>query len=371
MALSLHPNKIEIDISQFQQNIRLIKAAIGDTKICLPVKANAYGHGLCPIGHAAVQAGVEYLAVAHLQEGILLREAGIAIAIFVMGAIHEEQIEDLLKYDLEFSISSMFKAELVAKVCTNLSKIAKIHIEIDTGMNRTGVRMAGALKMYDFILRSSCFILKGVYTHLATADRPLDPYTSKQIHTFKEFLTHPSVRTKDWTVHCANSAGVLFYPQSYFDMVRPSLLSFGYKPAGVLGLFQDIEPCFTLKSKVSFFKIVEAGAGIGYGRRHVTAFATRIVTIPIGYGDGYRRALSQKGQVLIRGKRYPIVGNICMDQCMVDVGEDEVRVGDEVVLIGRQGQHNITVEEIASICDTIPYEILCGFNDRIPRVYTQ
>jgi alanine racemase len=170
--------------------------------------------------------------------------------------------------------------------------------------------------------------------------------------------------------HLANSGGIIYYPQAHFDMVRPSLVTFGYLPSHPPSAYQAVSPCLSLKAKVAYFKVVKAGEGVSYGHSYVTPRQTRIVTIPVGYGDGFRRALSNQGSVLIRGKRFPICGTICMDQFMVDVGDAEVYVGDEVVLIGKQGKEEIRLEEVAKLCETIPYEILCQINERIPRVYT-
>lgn len=356
-----HPSWIEVDLAQFKKNISIIRNFIGDKLFCLPIKANAYGHGLCSIGRAAEEAHVDYLAVAHLQEGIELRRAGVTLPILVLGAIHEDQIVDLLHYNLEISISSIFKARLVAEVCHKTNKTCKIHIEVDTGMQRTGVRPETAKELFLYAQKAGCFEIRGVYSHLARADVPNDPFTHHQIETFRALLA--GFGGHSFIAHLANSGGVLFYPESHFDMVRPSFLTFGYHS------LPEIAPCFSLKTKISYFKVVEAGQGISYGHSHVTSQKTRIVTLPIGYGDGYRRCLSNRAEVLIRGNRYPVVGAICMDQCMVDIGEAEAFVGEEVVLIGRQGDGEIPLEEIAALCDTIPYEILCSFNDRLPRIY--
>ncbi len=364
-----HPSWIEIDLDQFRKNISLIRKHIGQTLYCLPVKANAYGHGLCIIGKAAEAAGVDYLGVAHLQEGIALREAGVQIPILVLGAIHEEQILDLIHYGLEITISSQFKADLVAETCKRLGKKCRVHLEVDTGMQRTGVRSTTARSLFQHLKLLGCFELVGIYSHLATADRLDDPFALKQIDAFLSLTNDPFFQATPLIRHIANSGGTVFFPQSHLDMVRPSLLTFGYIPQAVPEILQGIAPCFSLKAKVSYFKVVEEGAGVSYGHSFITSKRTRIVTVPIGYGDGYRRTLSNRANVLIRGQRFPIVGTICMDQFMVDVGDQEVRVGDEVVLIGRQGNQEISLEEIASLSDTIPYEVLCLFNDRLPRFY--
>lgn len=347
-----HPTWIEVDLAQFRKNIEAIRKHIGKSQFCLPVKANAYGHGLVEIARAAP---VDCFAVSCLQEGVALRKAGISLPILVLGAIHDTQIEELLHFNLEFSISSKFKADLLAH------RKCRVHLEVDTGMQRTGVRPDTAISLMNHLKTLPCEVV-GVYSHLATADQPNDPFALKQISAFKELVRQPPFQ--GIRAHLANSGGVAHYPDSHLDMVRPGLMSFGY------GSLPGIAPCFSLKSRVSYFKVVGSGTGIGYGHTYTTQKQTRIATIPIGYGDGYRRALSNRGSVLIRGHRFPIVGTICMDQFMVDIGDREAFVGDEVVLIGRQGNDAITLAEMGKLCDTIPYEILCLFNERIPRIYS-
>jgi alanine racemase len=366
-----HPSWVEIDLNQFKRNIAIVREHIGKTLFCLPIKANAYGHGLVRIGQAAEQAGVDYLGVAHLQEGIKLRKAGIRIPILVLGAIHEEQILDLIDFHLEFTISSKYKGDLVAAKCRGRSERCRVHIEVDTGMQRTGVRVETAPSLYEHLQKLGCFDVVGIYSHLAKGDEPDDPLSLKQIEAFTQLCNAPPFQGAALIRHIANSGGVLHFPSAYFEMVRPSLLTFGYPGSNVPKSLQELAPCFSLKTKVSYFKVVEEGKGISYGHRFTTTKRTRIITVPIGYGDGYRRSLSNQGFVLIHGKRFPIVGSICMDQFMVDIGDESVYVGDEVVLIGKQGDAEILVEEIASLCGTIPYEVLCFFNDRLPRIYRE
>lgn len=367
--LTSHPAWVEVDLAQFRQNIATIRSQIGKSLFCFPVKANAYGHGLCKMGKVAEEAGVDYLAVAHLQEGVQLRLAGVKIPIVVLGAIHEDQIRDLIDFNLEVSISSKFKAEFVAAACKKMGKSCRIHLEVDTGMHRTGVRVKTAQELFPYLKTLEFLEIVGVYSHLATADRPDDSFAKHQIEVFSSLLRHPSFQGVSLIRHLVNSGGTVHFPEAHFDMVRPSLITLGYLPSDCPDAYQSIAPCFSLKAKVAYFKVVAAGEGISYGHSYMTERQTRIVTIPVGYGDGFRRALSNRGSVLIRGKRFPICGTLCMDQFMVDVGEAEVYVGDEVVLIGKQGSEEIRLEEVARLCDTIPYEILCQINERIPRVY--
>ena len=364
-----HPAWIEIDLIQFKKNIIKIKEHIGYTQLCIPVKANAYGHGLIPVAQAASQVGVDYLAVSCLQEGALLRQAGIQIPILVLGAIHLEQIPGLIHYGLEFTIDSIFKAKMVADICEKLKKSVKVHLEIDTGMNRTGVHIKSALDVLAFIDMCPCFELVGVYSHFAMVDDPENPFTQQQIQIFKKF-TEEYVINKNRKIicHIANSGGVVHFPDSYMSMVRPGILAFGTYSQLPKAL-KDIQPCFTLRAKIAYVKSVPKGEGISYGHRYSTQTSTRIITIPLGYGDGLRRILSNKAQILMKGKRYPIVGTICMDQFMVDIGQDSANVGDVVTIIGQDAGENITVSEMAMLCETISYEILCGFNNRLPRMY--
>lgn len=365
-----HPAWIEIDLRQFKLNLALIRQQAKNSKLCLPIKSNAYGHGLIPIARAASEAHVDYLAVSCLQEGALLRQAGIKLPILVMGAIHEEQINQLLDYELELSISSHYKAELVAKKCLELQRKCKVHVEVDTGMQRTGVRPSSTLSLLNFLEEKECFELTGVYSHLATADSPDNPEAKHQIQVFQTFVNDYIKNTRNNIIcHLANSGGLCYYTESYMDMIRPGILSFGYFPSKPHKILTEIKPFFSVKANIGFFKVVAKGEGISYGHTYHTTADTRIVTIPIGYGDGYRRSLSNRGEVLIRGKRYPIAGTICMDQLMVDIHRDEAFVGEEVILIGKQGNEEIPLTKIAELCDTIPYEILCGFNNRLPRLY--
>lgn len=363
-----HPAWIEIDLIQFKNNIQHLKKLFSPSLFCLPVKANAYGHGIVEMAKAAQEAGVDYLAVAHCQEGVILRNHGIHIPILVLGAIHEDQLNDLLDHRLEVSLSSQFKAELLASRAKERNLECLVHLEVDTGMQRTGVRCETALKLFKYLEEQPCFQIVGIYSHMALSDTPHHPFNQTQLEAFEELLKQAPFKGKKLLKHLANSAGALHFSQSRWDMVRASMISFGY-PSTKDPRVAPIAPCFSLKAKISYFKVVEAGVGISYGHSYITQRKTRIVTVPVGYGDGYRRSLSNKAQVLIRGKRFPIVGTICMDQFMVDVGEHEVHVGDEVVLIGKQGQEEISLIEISTLCDTIPYEILCQFNNRLPRLY--
>ena len=366
---------IEINKSKLIQNVLNIKSFVNrfnhSVKICIPVKANAYGHDISLITKL-LEKYVDYFAVAILSEAIILRKIGINKSILIFGAYTDDQIEDLVNNNVEITISSMYKAISIIDYCKLHNRKVKVHIKIDTGMSRVGVRASNAKELIDYIFSNKKYMeLIGVYSHLANSEYTNDHITINQIELFKPIVEY--VKSKDPSIicHLANSGGVLNYPDSYFDMVRPGILTYGYMPIDSLKtheLCPLISPVLSLKSHVTYFKVLSKGTGISYNHTYHTLDQTRIVTIPIGYGDGYRRSLSNIGEVIIRNKKYKVIGNICMDMLMVDIGNDEAYVGDEVIIIGSDGINTIFLEDIAKICNTITYEILCGFNVRIPRL---
>ena len=371
----MYHTRIEVNKDVLLNNIATIKNWIKrfkpKVKYCLPVKANAYGHGLVGVATIA-QNFVDYFGVACLDEGIKLRSSGITKPILVFGAFADEQVDGLVQNNLDITISSMYKAEVIAKYCEKYNTYARVHIKVDTGMNRVGVRVESAYELIDFVLQNDCFKLVGLYSHLASSDIPNDEYTATQINSFAVIEKYVKCLARDVICHLANSGGVINYPESLFDMIRPGIMSYGYNSNGknFNGHLSKIKPCFSLKSEVTFFKVVASGQGISYNHKWITQAQTRVVTIPIGYGDGFRRALSNVGEIILHNQKYRISGVICMDMLMVDIGaQTVVHVGDEVVLIGKQGDKEILLEEIAKECNTISYEILCGFNDRIARIY--
>jgi len=368
----MHPTTIIIDSENLKNNLRAIRQSIGEkVKICLPVKANAYGHGIQGTSKIA-EPFVDYLAVACLKEGIFLRNIGILKPILVLGAIDEEEIPGLIKNNFEITISSLYKAKLVSDFCHKMGKICKVHIKVDTGMNRIGIKAKNAPALIDFILSDKNFELTGIYSHMAESEIADKSFTFSQIEAFRKIAVYTKSKKADIICHLANSGGLCYFPESYFDMIRPGILSYGYFPGAKITIapLNQIKPCFTLKTKVVYFKTIEQGESVSYNRRYKADSLTRIVTLPIGYGDGYRRALTNKGSALIRNNKYTIAGTVCMDMTMVNLGSNGTAyVGEEAVLIGKQGSNEITLEEVAEICDTNCYEVLSGFNERIPRVY--
>jgi alanine racemase len=370
---------IEISKLKLIQNILNIKSFVNKhnnhkIQLCVPVKANAYGHDICLVSRL-LEPYVDYFAVALISEAIMLRNITIKKPILVFGAYTDSQVEQLVNNNIEITISSMHKAKLINEYCLTNNKYVKVHIKIDTGMSRVGVKPNSAEALIDYVFYNCHHIqLIGVYSHFANSEYIDDPITQDQIDKFDLIVKYVKSLDNKIICHLANSGGVLNYPNSYYDMVRPGILCYGYMPdknSQQHELFYQILPVFSLKSHISYFKVVKEGTGISYNHVYRTSKQSRIVTIPVGYGDGYRRALSNLGSVIIRNKLYTISGNICMDMFMVDIGTDEAYVGDEVLLIGSDGVEQITIEEIAKICDTISYEILCGFNIRIPRILVE
>jgi len=359
---------IEIDLKQFKKNISLLKAYIGKTLFCLAVKANAYGHGLIEISKIAQEQKIDYLAVANLLEGIKLRKANINLPILVLGTFLENQITDFIKYDLEITISSFFKANIVKEYCLKHDKKCKIHLKIDTGMRRIGIRSDTGLEFYKYLKNENCFIIKGIFSHFACAKEKNHPVNRVQIKDFNDFLEKIKPN-KSVICHLANSPAICNIKSCFKDMVRLGALPYGCYTKEVPDELKEIKSIFSVKSKVSFYKVVKENEGISYSHTYITKNQTKILTIPMGYGEGLPRILSNKGKVLINGKRYPIAGNICMDQFMVDIGMDKAFIGDEVVLIGKQLNEEIEIKEITDLCNTVSGEILCSFNERLPRIY--
>jgi alanine racemase len=364
------PTRIHVDLNALTHNLHALQARAGAPVMGI-VKANAYGHGLVPVALHLQAQGIAQLGVAFVEEGIALRQAGVRIPILVMGGIFGPQVAQFLAHDLEITVSSLGKLRQVEAAAEALGRKAIIHLKIDTGMERIGVHSYNAGPFIEAAVASPWCEVKGVYSHLACADDPASPMTALQLERFLDACAHfERIGAPMPLRHLANSGGVLHFPETALDFVRPGIALYGVLPDPASQRTVDLRPALSLVSQVVYFKVVEAGQSVSYGATWAPAQDTRIVTIPIGYGDGYPRSLSSRGDVLIRGQRYPIVGRICMDQFMVDLGPDGTAYNeDAVVLIGRQGDAQIACEAVALVAGTIPYEILVGLNDRIPREY--
>lgn len=377
--IGYRPTWAEVNLGNLAHNFYQIRKLLApEVKIMVTVKADAYGHGLVPVAKRLVSCGADYLGVASIDEGIKLRQARLNIPILVLGLVLKKDIAPLFKYKLATTVCDTELAAALNHKAKFFGKPINVHIKVDTGMGRLGVLSKDAAEFVKKIHRLKFINIEGIFTHFALADMDED-FTSYQIDLFNRLISNLN---KDGLyislLHAANSMGVIGYKESHFNMVRPGLVIYGLYPkenfpaeAGSRNMREKInlKPVLSLKTKVIYIKRVPRGCGISYGHDYVTKKDTKIATLPIGYGDGYPRNLSNKAAVLIGGKRYKISGKICMDQIMVDVGDARIKIGDEAVLIGSQGQHKITTEELARLSGTIPYEIVCGLGSRIPRIY--
>ena len=364
----------EIDLNALGSNVREIRRVTNEkAQVMAIVKANGYGHGVVPVSRVALRNGASWIGVALLQEAILLRERGISAPILVLGYTPVHDIADVIRYDISQTVFTWEDALAIASVAHNKGKTAKVHVKIDTGMGRLGFKCDR--ETLDIICRLAHLPgieVEGIYTHFATADEADKTFAKEQFARFQQLLKQLAARHVfiRWR-HCANSAAVLDLPFTHLDLVRPGITIYGLYPSShVCHDLIKLTPVMSLKAKVAFVKEVPERVSISYGRSYYTKENTRIATIPLGYGDGYSRLLSNRGEVLIRGMRAPVVGRVCMDQLMVDVGHiPGVQQGDEVVLLGSQGAEEIPVDELAGYLGTINYEVLCMISERVPRIY--
>ena len=366
----LRPTYVEVDLNRLIENLHAIQHKVAPASVMPVIKANAYGHGLVPVAKKLVQENIKILAVAILDEGIVLRKAGISVPILVMGGILPHQIRTYLETDLIFTVSSEDNLTQIDAKADSLGIPAKVHIKIDTGMGRLGVPYSNAEALLRKSLELKNTQVTGIYSHFASSDSIDLDFSRIQLDRFKsvlEFYDREGVPKP--VVHMANSGAVLQIAESNFDMVRPGIMLYGVYPSKEVQRTVSVKPVLSLKTHPVLSKVVPPNSPISYGSTWHSDRICRILTLPLGYGDGYFRALSNKGYVLCQGKRYPVVGRVCMDQIMVNVGEDKVDVGDEVVLIGSQKGQQVTVDELADLVGTIGYEILTNINPRVPRLY--
>jgi len=367
----MRPSFIEVDLSILTHNLKLIREHINNRPLMAVVKSNAYGHGLVRVAHLYEQLGVFSLGVALLEEGIILRKSGISLPIAVFGGVLKEQIPELLEWDLEFIVPSTDVLDDTEKFCKAQNRCATVHLKIDSGMGRIGTIAENSESLITSALDSEHIKIKGVCSHFACADDPEDPKTLEQIDRFlKAVSVFEKLGVNTPLKHIANSGGVLYFPQSHLDIVRPGIILYGIYPEPLCPRILKLKPALKLKSKVSFHKSIPPGFSVSYGATWASESTAEISTIPLGYGDGYPRQLSNRGEVLINGERRPIVGRVCMDQFMVNCKSENLNAGAEVILIGEQDGKCITVEEMSKWAKTIPYEILTNLNERLPRIYT-
>jgi alanine racemase len=388
----MRPTYLEVNLTQLKQNLENIRAQVAPAKVLVVLKANAYGHGVDGVA-PFIAPFADYIGVAIVEEGIHLRKMGIATPILVMGGTLPEQLPDFFEYDLTLAASSLDLLTAAEQLAESTRKRLKIHLKIDTGMERIGVREYEADALIRKSLACSHLEIEGIFTHFANSESmslrgavaPKQPPTeleiasagerrlamtssTLQLERFQEVLSiyeklgvpHPPIR------HTANSGATLLLPESYYEMVRPGVLFYGVYPARDIERTIEVKPALTWKSKVVYSKITQPGRGVSYGSLWQAEAPTRIVTIPCGYADGYFRRMTNQARVIINGKTYPQVGRICMDQFMVNVGDDNVSAGDEATLLG----DGITAEDLADWTGTNEYEVMTNISARVPRVFT-
>ena len=356
------PTWAEIDLSALAGNLQMLRAKIPGGKLLFVVKANAYGHGAVECARAAATQA-DWLGVSSVEEGIALREAGLKLPVLVLGSLYPfESFLAAAEANLTPTVASLASAEALAQAAKRLGRRLSCHLKIETGMGRIGMSPAAAGAVAEYLAGERSVGVEGVYTHFARAEDSAEA-TRAQMGRFKDALTEVAKAAGPVALrHAANSAAAIKFPWARLDMIRPGLAAYG--------LYPGFEPVMTLKSRVVFVKYLPKGAAVSYGGTFRCKKPSRIATIPIGYADGLPRGLSNKGSVLIRGRRCPIAGRVTMDMVMADVsGLPQVSVGDEAVFLGRQGQDEIAARELATQLGTIPYEIACAVSARVPRVY--
>lgn len=368
----VRPTLVEVNLGRLRENFCAIRDKVSPAKFMAVLKANAYGHGLVEVARWMEQLGADYLGVAVVEEGILLREQGITAPILVLGGILGNQVPHFLKHDLTITASSIEKLYQVDEVAEQMGTKAKVHLKIDSGMERIGVHYYNANGFLETSLKCRNLEVEGIFSHFANAETADLSHTRIQLERFQEVLSFYEKRSLPPPVrHIANSAAILQLPESYLDMVRPGILLYGVYPSPDVQRTVEVKPALSWKSHVVYFKVIQPNHPVGYGSTWSTDHMVRAVTVPVGYGDGYFRSMSGKAQVIIRGKRYPVVGKISMDQIVVNIEWDSAYNDDEVMLIGEKDGLTISTEELAEWAGTIPYEILTNINTRVPRVYIQ
>lgn len=370
LASTDRPTRCVIDLGALERNLRRIQDHVVDAAVMPVVKANAYGHGLVEVGRRLEQAGATSLGVAYVEEGVALREAGVGIPIHVLGGAVTRQIPLFLQHGLTFTAPSIDKLGQIDEAARAAGVRATVHLKIDTGMERIGVHHQNSARLFGAAAECASVDVVGVFSHFANADAADLSDARRQLDRFLvalDFFPEHGLPTP--LRHIANSGAVAQLPEAHLDLVRPGILLFGVYPAPETQRTIELEPVLSWLSEVIYFKVVPAGSPVSYGSTWAPPEQTRVITLPVGYADGYGRALSNRAEVLVGEQRLPVVGRVCMDQTMVDLGSGTAYNGDEVVLIGGSGEDHITVEDVARWADTISYEVLTSISARVPRTY--
>jgi len=365
----IRPLWIEINLAALRKNLKIVRGFLRkDTALVATIKQSAYGHGLLAVARELANQGVNFFGVGGLKEAISLREDGFDGSILILTAVLDEFCDLFIRHSITPTIVDEKFAKKLNKEAIKAKKTIPVHIKVDTGMGRLGPCYKEAYNFVKKISKFSNLTLEGIYTHFPVADTDAK-FTNQQIDSFNE-LVNQLKKDKIFFkfCHCANSIGIIKYPNAHFNLVRPGLILYGIRPFCPVDL--ELEPVIALKSKVVFIKTLERGMSVSYGRTFIADKRKNIATVAVGYADGYPWALSSKGYALIKDTLFPIAGRVCMDHIMLDLGtRRDIKVGEEVVLIGRQKKNKITAENLAEWTQTIPYEIVSRLSARIPRVY--
>ena len=364
------PTWVEIDLDVLHHNFDVLRERLGAPKILLVVKADAYGHGAVMVAREAIAAGVEMLGVATLHEGIELRGAGIAAPVLILSPCLMEEAAEIVAHDLRCTVNRRDFVARLGEAARAARTTARVHLEVDTGMGRSGITPEESRALAPAIAAEAGVELEGIYTHFPDADGPTLDFAVEQLERFaahKAELNALGIAIP--LAHAANSAGLARLPAARLDLVRPGLLAYGLRPRGA-GADLAVEPVMAFKSRLIQVRELPAGHPISYGRSYMTPRPMRIGVVAAGYGHGLTRALSNRGEMLVRGVRVPVLGRVTMDMTMVGLdAAPGAEVEDEVVIFGRQENAAITIEEVAAVAGTIPYEIMCAIGKRVPRVY--
>lgn len=370
MSKGGHLTWAEIDVGALRHNYWLLKKKAAGAGLMAVVKADAYGHGAIEASKVFIEEGVSYLAVAFVNEGIELRDAGIKTPVLVFARPNEESIGIHLQNSLDVTVADPDDVMLISEVAKKLSVRPRVHLNIDTGMARLGIPIGIAVETAEMIAEQELLLFTGIYSHLSSSDSLDQNFTKDQndkfidiIETIKDRGINPGL------VHINNSGGLLGTSSNAFDMARPGIGLYGFHPDPGRQDEEELMQVMTLKSTVSLLRQIEKGSSVSYGQTWIAKEKTKIATIPIGYADGINRLLSNNMEVLIKGKRYPVVGNITMDMIMADVSNSDLEVGDEVVIYGNQESESIRIADVALKLKTISYELTCSISNRVPRIY--
>lgn len=362
---------VEVDLDAIAHNVRALRAAAAPADVWAVVKADGYGHGAIPVAVAALEAGAAGLGVALVAEAVQLRQAGIDAPILVLSEQPPDAAGDIVAFGITPTVTTAAGADAIAAAARSAGATGvAVHLKVDTGMHRVGAHPDDAAALAEHVAGTGCLHLAGLFTHLAVADEPDRPDTDAQLARFD--AVRAALPPID-LIHAGNSAAALAHPRAHHSLVRAGIATYGISPGpGVDDAAAVLQPALSLKARVSFVKRLAAGDRVSYGLRYALPVDANIATVPLGYADGVRRNLSGLGvDVLIRGRRHPIVGTVTMDQLLVDCGDADVAIGDEVVLIGDQGGDRLGVEDWARPLGTIGYEVTCGLSTRLPRVYVR